>query len=615
MSDFKSRASWALGRGFRVIPVEPGGKKPLISDWPQRASSSEEVIDGWAEKYPDANVGLVATKKEGGTITLDFDNQKFLMEFFDVFPNTAVVKTGSGKGWQVHFLHTAESISRLENKALKNKDEARWGKSETLIEVKTDSAYGIGPGSVHPSGGSYGVVRDLPLSPIPHDLVECLLHLFDPAGDGRAASPLTRPALDSWEDILKVAGLKYEKANQGGLIYLNHHVSMGKCLVKGALHEGSGNPTNNRCSSFVYNPNNGELWYQCLAGACEATPGKLGIALKALGLGLKQVLDFRPSIKDARELFPGMAVLLAAPDPKFLVTGLLPADITSAVAGLPGHFKTWVALSLAKSLATGAPWLGHFEIRSAAPSLYLLPEAGMSHLKSRVLGLGMERLTDEQFRYRTFSQGPMPDLGDKYLMRMAEGRVVWLDTATCFTEGEENSASDNRALRGKLTNLLTPVSEAGAGALAVVLLHHSPKSFRKDTDMNPENSMRGTGDLAALCGMCLALKVLGKPDFKAVVHCEVTKPRDFEPPGPFQLGAAGIVPRKDFDLLKKPGECGFLAEETGEKAEESKQSKKREVLMAHAAGESMNSIETRLHITKRTQKKWLDEPPEEEGGF
>ena len=45
-------------RGWKVVPVRPREKAPLLHDWPNRASSDEETVAGWFEKWPDANVGV-----------------------------------------------------------------------------------------------------------------------------------------------------------------------------------------------------------------------------------------------------------------------------------------------------------------------------------------------------------------------------------------------------------------------------------------------------------------------------------------------------------------------------------------------------------------------------
>lgn len=58
-------------RGFRVFPLEPGGKVPVYGfAWKELATSDESAIRAWWKLYPDANVG-VATGN--GLLVIDAD--------------------------------------------------------------------------------------------------------------------------------------------------------------------------------------------------------------------------------------------------------------------------------------------------------------------------------------------------------------------------------------------------------------------------------------------------------------------------------------------------------------------------------------------------------------
>jgi hypothetical protein len=91
--------------GWRVIPLEPGGKRPLLKDWPNQASADLEQIEEWESLYPGANLGAVCGEKffvldvdprNGGTETL----AALISEHGDL-PTTVQAQTGGG-GW--HYL-------------------------------------------------------------------------------------------------------------------------------------------------------------------------------------------------------------------------------------------------------------------------------------------------------------------------------------------------------------------------------------------------------------------------------------------------------------------------------------------------------------------------------
>ena len=64
--------SWALyyaGLGWPIHPLVPGAKKPLLKDWPHRASTDPAAIRAWWARRPDANIGLAT----GALVVVDLD--------------------------------------------------------------------------------------------------------------------------------------------------------------------------------------------------------------------------------------------------------------------------------------------------------------------------------------------------------------------------------------------------------------------------------------------------------------------------------------------------------------------------------------------------------------
>ena len=60
---------------LRVHPLEPNGKKPLLKNYPNLATTDDLIIDDWAREHPDANIGIV-TGIESGVIVLDVDRRR-----------------------------------------------------------------------------------------------------------------------------------------------------------------------------------------------------------------------------------------------------------------------------------------------------------------------------------------------------------------------------------------------------------------------------------------------------------------------------------------------------------------------------------------------------------
>jgi hypothetical protein len=73
--DFLTYAlGYGLKLGFRVIPLVPGKKTPLIPNWQNEGTWDEAKIREWWRKWPNANIGILTGRyRDGYFIVLDFD--------------------------------------------------------------------------------------------------------------------------------------------------------------------------------------------------------------------------------------------------------------------------------------------------------------------------------------------------------------------------------------------------------------------------------------------------------------------------------------------------------------------------------------------------------------
>ncbi len=131
---------------------------------------------------------------------------------------------------------------------------------------------------------------------------------------------------------------------------------------------------------------------------------------------------------------------------KFLISEFMPEGVT-LLGALSGSGKTWFCLSMAKAIATGQKFLGHFSVPEPANVLYLIPESGERSFRQRMDLMG---IPDERFLCRTMTAGPIR-LNDPELVRAVKELhpVVFLDTAIRFSEAEnENDASQSAEVHG-----------------------------------------------------------------------------------------------------------------------------------------------------------------------
>jgi len=232
---------------------------------------------------------------------------------------------------------------------------------------------------------------------------------------------------------------------------------------------------------------------------------------------------------------------------EMLVEDFLPPGVTF-IGGPAGHGKSWLALSLAKALFLGKPFLNYFKVPKAIPIVYLVPEVGESAMKQRLRLLGIGDAKDG-FLLHTMSQGTPPDLANPNLVAAMKDLepVVMLDTAARFNKGEdENAAAENKKFVDNTFGLLQH------GAKAIAPLHHSIKSLADGTiEPTLENVLRGSGDLGAMADAVYCTLCSDKKNF--ISEIRNVKARDFEPVEPFEIqGRPYIAEINDLFLLRAP---------------------------------------------------------------
>ena len=178
INQFEHRAGQVLrmaDRGWRLFPVKPRDKQPLITDWPNQATHEEDRVRFWLKRFSDCNWG-VATGAESGTFVLDVDgdpglNSLQLLELQGCgLPHTLITHTGRGS--HIWFKWPANGTV-IRNSA---------GKLGHGLDVRGTGGYAIVPPSVHPSGTAYKFVdENVPIAPAPEWLLEMLPQTFSSA--------------------------------------------------------------------------------------------------------------------------------------------------------------------------------------------------------------------------------------------------------------------------------------------------------------------------------------------------------------------------------------------------------------------------------------------------
>lgn len=186
-------------RGWSVIPVRPGGKRPLIP-WGahQRRCADEAEVRRWFRRWPGANVGIV-TGVISSLAVLDVDARHGgapslaeLERAHAPMPPTVAAATGGG-GSHLYFAHPGGLLHSQVGLA-------------PGIDLRADGGFVVAPPSIHPSGRRYEWSRSpdrTPLAPMP----PWLLRLVRGRG-GRSGHPIAH-----WRRLTRAGAREGERNN------------------------------------------------------------------------------------------------------------------------------------------------------------------------------------------------------------------------------------------------------------------------------------------------------------------------------------------------------------------------------------------------------------------
>lgn len=162
-----------LNAGFSIVPVRSDGSKAPAVEWKgyQEESADRGKLKEWFVDS-DLGVGIVGGKVSDGLTVLDFDDPEAFaawrtaLETIDsgLLSRLPIVQTPSG-GAHVYY----RSSKPLKNLKLAMRLKGQSDR-KTLIETRGEGGYCLAPGSppsCHPSGCSYRLISEIPITETP----------------------------------------------------------------------------------------------------------------------------------------------------------------------------------------------------------------------------------------------------------------------------------------------------------------------------------------------------------------------------------------------------------------------------------------------------------------
>ena len=140
-------------RGWRVVPIRPGEKRPALHNWTVTASKDPQQITEWfSGPFADHGIGI-ATGPESGIFVLDVDitdtkcgdeTLNDLEQLYGRLPETLIAITGSG-GWHIYLNYPPD----LE---IRNDAGRRLGPG---LDIRGTGGQVVAPPTIHPNGNAY----------------------------------------------------------------------------------------------------------------------------------------------------------------------------------------------------------------------------------------------------------------------------------------------------------------------------------------------------------------------------------------------------------------------------------------------------------------------------
>ena len=424
MSELLDAALAYADLGYSVFPCWLETKNPKTTNGFYDASDDPGLIESWWAQWPDAPIGL-RTGMPGGIFVVDIDpgtggddTLADLFKSYGEFPETPQVLTGGGG---VHYWFKMPDVNLT----------VSGGALGPGIDTRGNGGYVIVPPSPHASGRTYiwevtADLMDVPLADAPPWLIallqekkkEALPSASEPIAEGQRNATLTRVA-----GMLRRPGLS-QIALEAALMAEN------EARCKPPLDEKEVKGIARSVARYAPNDTNRPF-------------------------GMKEKKSFKPPLKEfeikridgdtlrAREFAPL----------KWFAAGLI-HEGNCIFAGKSKRGKSWLALNMAVSLATGQDVLGHYEVREEIKVALCALEDGERRLNRRLRQIEADKSLKHLEVFFT-----MPKLAEggyeflESLIVQERFQVVIIDVLAKVDGGGKNGAKDYQEVYDSLGRL------------------------------------------------------------------------------------------------------------------------------------------------------------------
>jgi len=450
-------SKYYAGLGFQVLPLHPGAKRPLITNWTKEATDNVQTVGQWWNTWPAANIG-VAMGPQSGVIDIETDikdnvNGEDTLAALGELPPTWSFRSGGGG---IHRLFKCPGID------IRNRTSVL-----PCVDVRGLGGYAVFPPSFHPNGNRYEWLPGCAPADMPEGPVVLPFHLLALLADRGNQEPLRAP----------------EEISEGGR---NDTLYRLACKMR---NDGYEEPeifaaiwavNENRCAPPL---DQSEVELICRQAA-KYKAGQMLQDPKSTGIQIHSAAQLQK--KDLGDLC-------------FVVVDLLPQGL-SLLASPPKFGKSWFVLDLCLSAANGGRFLGHETHK--CDCLYLALEDSERRLKSRMQKLLAGRAAPENFYYATsapdIDNGLLEQLED-FVERFPQTGLIVIDT---LQKVRGQTTRNESAYKYDYREMSLLKAFADRHSILVLLVHHLRKM--KD-DGDPHARISGTNGIMGAADTSLVL--------------------------------------------------------------------------------------------------------------
>jgi len=487
-----SLIKWALwcaevGRitgAWKVFPCVPGEKRPLRKGWQGEAACDPKTVETMWRNDPEANIGLAI---QPGFVAIDGDLYKpdaeaaldaFKAEHGDL-PRTLESNTPSGG---IHLIYSTTKTFGNGKGTLPN-----------FGDVRGHGGLIVGPGSIF-EGKRYTVENLSPPTGLPAHIEAMLCESTrrdrtkpdDPVRFVVVDDPGNVQAFTDWcagQSLRTIATPNGQVAapcieHQGGnnTLAATGAVAHDYGLSEDLAAEIAFAHFNPRCLP----PWDDDAFDKHFRSGYRSATGQLGCRAPARDYrslfksvpGYKAVGDDAP--RESRFKIWTITELERRTPPVWLLDEVIPEKGYSILYGPPGAFKTFLALDIALSIATGNSWHG----RAVHPGrmLYCMGEGSFDADKRIHAWLQHHGRTLDENRFKVIEPAPMLRLATDASDFIAEAKrdgqwdLVIVDTIGRVMPGIDDHAGQGARMFTEFTTVIR--KHLGAATLAIT---HSPK--------------------------------------------------------------------------------------------------------------------------------------------